>query len=1278
MAPLEPQSPYKRFFKMLLVVVIAFFLVVLGLHIWFVNNARTVLQQIVTTKSHGKINLELSQLRFEFLSNKLQIREADLASTDTINQSTTYHVKFRKLTLRVASFWPLLFKNQLLLDSIKLHDPEIEVFQWTKDTSSKVFKDELSISHEMGRLYTSMLDVLEEFGIRRIIINNAKLSLINKFKAGSEPIIISNIYFNLVRTADNIKKRDEFVENEQSVELITSNQKIDLPGGRHQLSFKRFSLELFEKRILLDSCTITAKATDSSKSSYKIFFKRLSLIGVDFNAMYTQNLIRADSVYCENPLFDIDLNPSDAVSKKKERPDPDKIIRELTGDLDLAFVGVKDAGIHINISGKKNRDFFNSNNDDFEMRGLSIKADSSKPVTVARFDMLVRDYHLYNEDSSAAYTFDSLHFVNNKIALSNFSIVISSKNKERNAKDFKIPYFEITGLDWYQLVFEENLKAKEASLYNPVINYTRTHKAPPRKKINLFTSLQGIDTLMALNKLNIINGKINMQLGPAAFLSFENANLSLYSDRILQSQNREGLRRAVDQLSFSSGLIRLKAMTATLENVRYTETNLIRADKFTLNNKGSSINASMNDVSIDNMLLDDEANILIVDGIKWNSAKIALKSLALGGNKKANVSLHLKNVSGNNTQFDFSNATTSINSFVQSLKITSLLKNNSGPISTKGFSIYGNNFFIKNNSMQLQAAGYEIEDNKPSIISGVQMVQIRTRDTLNIKAPSIRFVANVNDILAGNLHLSDLQTQSPIITLKKWNVAGPQSPGRKNSMFYIDKLSINEPTINVSTHKNDSVTIINIPKSENSFIKVTGLELDNGDLEAKSISVKTTAATYVVKTGETLGVEKGRVEVELSNVKIAGKEQNVLWSGLINNLYLQNPNSILLGKKKNKINLNSLSIGNVNLSSGYLTDFNQLLKYNVSAWLRTTTGEYIDSTTTLKWYNADYNYSTKTLSLDSFRYNPTQSRDSVIANTPYQTDYITFNAGGLKIKNFNLEKYKKDSALIAEAVDITNPVVTIYRDKLPPFLSGIIKPLPVDMIKSIVLPVSIRNINLIDGQVNYIERNAKTRAEGNILLSHINGKIANIKNRNIEKNDSLELSITSYLMDSALISLKVKESYIDSLSGFLMTLRMKPTSLTFLNPMIAPLSNVKIISGSVDSFLLRAIGHEELAFGEINMHYHNLRIKLFKNAELDQSTFSTKIASFLANSFLIRKHNNDKPGVVYFERLKDRSFFNYMVKMTFSGMAASIGVKRNKKYINEYNRQLKLKNLPPM
>ncbi len=76
--------------------------------------------------------------------------------------------------------------------------------------------------------------------------------------------------------------------------------------------------------------------------------------------------------------------------------------------------------------------------------------------------------------------------------------------------------------------------------------------------------------------------------------------------------------------------------------------------------------------------------------------------------------------------------------------------------------------------------------------------------------------------------------------------------------------------------------------------------------------------------------------------------------------------------------------------------------------------------------------------------------------------------------------------------------------------------------------------------------------------------------------------------------------------------------------------------------------------------------------------FLQKLLVFLANNFLIRKKNSGKSGIVYFERLRDRSFFNYIVKMTFSGMASSIGVKKNKKYIKKYERQRQSKNLPPI
>ncbi len=79
------KTVFRRFFRILLIVIGIHAIVVLGLHIWFVNNARGVLQQIVSEKSNGKLKLKLSKLSFDFFSNKLQVREADLESIDDVN-----------------------------------------------------------------------------------------------------------------------------------------------------------------------------------------------------------------------------------------------------------------------------------------------------------------------------------------------------------------------------------------------------------------------------------------------------------------------------------------------------------------------------------------------------------------------------------------------------------------------------------------------------------------------------------------------------------------------------------------------------------------------------------------------------------------------------------------------------------------------------------------------------------------------------------------------------------------------------------------------------------------------------------------------------------------------------------------------------------------------------------------------------------------------------------------------------------------------------------------
>jgi hypothetical protein len=234
------------------------------------------------------------------------------------------------------------------------------------------------------------------------------------------------------------------------------------------------------------------------------------------------------------------------------------------------------------------------------------------------------------------------------------------------------------------------------------------------------------------------------------------------------------------------------------------------------------------------------------------------------------------------------------------------------------------------------------------------------------------------------------------------------------------------------------------------------------------------------------------------------------------------------------------------------------------------------------------------------------------------------------------------------------------------------------MIKLIPVPVDVNKLKIVDGNLSYTERHPKSRNVGTLFLSHMNAGLSNIKNHGLRQDDSLLLSIDAYLMDSALLHLVVKESYLDTLSAFLMTLTLKPRTLAFLNPVLLPLSNVKITSGTIDSFNLRAIGREDLGIGEMHMYYHDLRVKLVRNGDETRSGLAGSVGTFLANTFFVKRNNRGRTGLIYYERLKDRSFFNYIVKMAFSGMATSIGAKRNAKYLKQYKRALNRQNLPPV
>jgi hypothetical protein len=141
---------------------------------------------------------------------------------------------------------------------------------------------------------------------------------------------------------------------------------------------------------------------------------------------------------------------------------------------------------------------------------------------------------------------------------------------------------------------------------------------------------------------------------------------------------------------------------------------------------------------------------------------------------------------------------------------------------------------------------------------------------------------------------------------------------------------------------------------------------------------------------------------------------------------------------------------------------------------------------------------------------------------------------------------------------------------------------------------------------------------------------------------------------------------------------MQPHSMLYLNKILPALSSIKLQSGYLDTLTMRAVGQDYLSLGEMRMYYHDLKVQFLKNGSEEKKRFLQGLMTFIANSFVIKNENKKRVGVVYFPRLRDRSFINYFIKIAMSGVASSVGAKKNKRLMKRYNKQIKVRQLPPI
>ena len=174
---------------------------------------------------------------------------------------------------------------------------------------------------------------------------------------------------------------------------------------------------------------------------------------------------------------------------------------------------------------------------------------------------------------------------------------------------------------------------------------------------------------------------------------------------------------------------------------------------------------------------------------------------------------------------------------------------------------------------------------------------------------------------------------------------------------------------------------------------------------------------------------------------------------------------------------------------------------------------------------------------------------------------------------------------------------------------------------------------------------------------------------NLTENDSLRINARTKLMNAGDLRFSFRQSYMDSLQGFYMLARMSRMDLNALTPLLYPLFNVRIDKGAADSLWLQVKANDYLAFGQMELDYRNLHLSLLRNNGRKKG-----MTSFLLNSLL--RNQNEKSGIVYRERLRNKSIFNFWGKIALSGLLTNMGLQRDKKALKKYHKEMTILDLP--
>lgn len=329
----------------------------------------------------------------------------------------------------------------------------------------------------------------------------------------------------------------------------------------------------------------------------------------------------------------------------------------------------------------------------------------------------------------------------------------------------------------------------------------------------------------------------------------------------------------------------------------------------------------------------------------------------------------------------------------------------------------------------------------------------------------------------------------------------------------------------------------------------------------------------------------------------------------------------------------------------------------------------------LKWLSDDgmYNFNidslslqsvNKTISFQQFTMKPVLSEDAFTKTLRFATDRFHLSVTKMKIINTDFQKLFNEE-IFADSIMSSSSFFHIYRDiTIPRDKLNRVGTYPQQALAKMKMPVHIKNVVLNNSNIEYKEKNPKTKQAGKVQFNNSYVVVTNVTNipALVKENNLMTADVNCSFLSKVPVHVTWQFFLSNPKGRFNVKGTMKSVDASAFNIITKPMGAATIDRGKINGLNFDLAGHDYGMDGTVKLLYDDLKVSILEKDEETKKFEKKKIASFAAN--VIIKNSNpskkDEPRViqVHFDRDTNRSMFHMAWKTLFKGIKETAGIKK--------------------